>query len=202
MAQPVRYRKVHRDNIRRITDPALKRLAYKAGAKRVSGLLYEELRGILKVHLENILRRAATSLEFDKRKTLQLKDVELALQEMGVTYGGVAGMSCKVRSKVGGKTRRDKPGTDAMRQIKYYQKHADCLMLPKAPFERLEKEIMQDYLDDFRLGHKAVIAVQAAAEAYLVEILREAVKVAIAAGRETVMPKDLQLVRQIRKERA
>ena len=48
-----RYRKVLRDNIQGITKNALQRLAYKAGVKMMGGLCYEELRGVMKVFLEN-----------------------------------------------------------------------------------------------------------------------------------------------------
>ena len=47
-----RHRKVLRDNIQGITKPAIHRLARRGGAKRTSGLIYEETRGVLKVFLE------------------------------------------------------------------------------------------------------------------------------------------------------
>ena len=46
-----RHRKVLRDNIQGITKPAIRRLARRGGVKRISGLIYEETRGVLKVHL-------------------------------------------------------------------------------------------------------------------------------------------------------
>merc|ERR1712062_714362 len=48
-----RHRKVLRDNIQGITKPAIRRLARRGGVKRISGLIYEETRGVLKVFLEN-----------------------------------------------------------------------------------------------------------------------------------------------------
>ena len=44
-----RHRKVLRDNIQGITKPAIRRLAHRGGVKRISGLIYEETRGVLKV---------------------------------------------------------------------------------------------------------------------------------------------------------
>ncbi len=44
-----RHRKVLRDNIQGITKPAIRRLARRGGVKRISGLIYEETRGVLKV---------------------------------------------------------------------------------------------------------------------------------------------------------
>ena len=55
-----RHRKVLRDNIQGITKPAIRRLARRGGVKRISGLIYEETRGVLKVFLENVIRDAVS----------------------------------------------------------------------------------------------------------------------------------------------
>merc|ERR1712087_811599 len=65
-----RHRKVLRDNIQGITKPAIRRLARRGGAKRISGLIYEETRGVVKVFLENVIRDAVTYTEHAKRKTV------------------------------------------------------------------------------------------------------------------------------------
>ncbi|KAK3542576.1 hypothetical protein QTP86_030522 [Hemibagrus guttatus] len=52
-----RHRKVLRDNIQGITKPAIRRLARRGGVQRISGLIYEETRGVLKVFLENVTLR-------------------------------------------------------------------------------------------------------------------------------------------------
>ena len=41
-----RHRKILRDNIQGITKPAIRRLARRGGVKRISGLIYEETRGV------------------------------------------------------------------------------------------------------------------------------------------------------------
>ncbi|UYV79271.1 hypothetical protein LAZ67_17001875 [Cordylochernes scorpioides] len=61
-----RHRKDLRDNIQRITKPAIRRLVRRGGVKRISGLIYEETRGVLKVYLENVIRDALHV----KRKTV------------------------------------------------------------------------------------------------------------------------------------
>jgi histone H4 len=55
-----RHRKVLRDNIQGITKPAIRRLARRGGVKRISGLINEETRGVLKGFLENVIRDAVT----------------------------------------------------------------------------------------------------------------------------------------------
>ena len=62
-----RHRKVLRDNIQGITKPAIRRLARRGGVKRISGLIYEETRGVLKVFLENVVRDAVTYTEHARR---------------------------------------------------------------------------------------------------------------------------------------
>ncbi|TKA51397.1 Histone H4, partial [Rhodotorula sp. CCFEE 5036] len=65
---------VLRDNIQGITKPAIRRLARRGGVKRISGLIYEETRGVLKIFLENIIRDSVTYTEHAKRKTVTSLD--------------------------------------------------------------------------------------------------------------------------------
>ena len=62
-----RHRKVLRDNIQGITKPAIRRLARRGGVKRISGLIYEETRGVLKVfcHLTSNFFTCSTALNVD-----------------------------------------------------------------------------------------------------------------------------------------
>ncbi|MBN3312380.1 H4 protein, partial [Atractosteus spatula] len=82
-----RHRKVLRDNIQGIT----RRLARRGGVKRISGLIYEETRGVLKVFLENVIRDAVTYTEHAKRKTVTAMDVVYALKRQGRTLYGFGG---------------------------------------------------------------------------------------------------------------
>ncbi|XP_045072582.1 histone H4-like [Coregonus clupeaformis] len=85
-----RHCKVLRDNIQGITKPAIRRLAARR-VKRISGLIYEETRGVLKVILENVIRDAVTYTEHAKRKTVTAMDVVYALKRQGRTlycFGG------------------------------------------------------------------------------------------------------------------
>ena len=56
-------RKVLRDNIQGITKPAIRRLARRGRVKRISGLIYEETRGVPKIFLENVISDAVTNTE-------------------------------------------------------------------------------------------------------------------------------------------
>ncbi|XP_012477440.1 histone H4-like [Gossypium raimondii] len=94
-----RHRKVLRDNIQGITKPAIRRLARRGGVKRISGLIYEETRGVLKIFLENVIRDAVTYTEHARRKTVTAMDVVYALKRQGRTlYGfGVLNSTAKIR---------------------------------------------------------------------------------------------------------
>merc|ERR1719357_2074236 len=86
-----RHRKVLRDNIQGITKPAIGRLARRGGVKRISGLIYDETRGVLKTFMENVVRDAVTYCDYSKRKTVTALDVVYALKRNGRTIYGFGG---------------------------------------------------------------------------------------------------------------
>ena len=99
------------------------------------------------------------------------------------------------------KPHRYRPGTVALREIRRYQKSTE-LLIRKLPFQRLVREIAQDFKTDLRFQGSAVMALQEASEAYLVGLFEDTNLCAIHAKRVTIMPKDIQLARRIRGERA
>ena len=110
---------------------------------------------------------------------------------------------------------RYKPGTQALREIRRYQKTTQ-LLIRKLPFARLVREVERDFTKEgaatttattpssltpppaFRWQAEALLALQEAAEGYLVGLFEDANLCAIHAKRVTVMPKDVQLARRIR----
>ncbi|KAG9331835.1 hypothetical protein JZ751_016905 [Albula glossodonta] len=98
------------------------------------------------------------------------------------------------------KPHRYRPGTVALREIRRYQKSTE-LLIRKLPFQRLVREIAQDFKTDLRFQSSAVMALQEASEAYLVGLFEDTNLCAIHAKRVTIMPKDIQLARRIRGER-
>nr|XP_049704295.1 uncharacterized protein LOC126056186 [Helicoverpa armigera] len=203
-----RHRKVLRDNIQGITKPAIRRLARRGGVKRISGLIYEETRGVLKVFLENVIRDAVTYTEHAKRKTVTAMDVVYALKRQGRTLTHaptaphrrtycliMARTKQTARKSTGGKAPRKqlatkaarksapatggvkkphryRPGTVALREIRRYQKSTE-LLIRKLPFQRLVREIAQDFKTDLRFQSSAVMALQEASEAYLVGLFED-----------------------------
>ena len=98
------------------------------------------------------------------------------------------------------KPHRFRPGTVALREIRKFQKTTD-LLIRKLPFQRLVREIAQDFKTDLMWQSGAILALQEASEAYLVGLFEDTNLCAIHAKRVTILPKDIQLARRIRGER-
>ena len=93
--------------------------------------------------------------------------------------------------------RQFRPGTVALREIRKYQKSTE-LLLPKLPFQRLIREIAQNFKGELRFHASALHAIQEAAEMYMVGVFEDANLCAIHCGRVTLMNKDIQLCIRIR----
>ena len=99
------------------------------------------------------------------------------------------------------KKHRFRPGTVALREIRKYQKNTE-LLIRKLPFQRLVREIAEDQVSSrfptgVRFQAAAVMALQEASESYLIKKLADSNLEAIHAKRVTIMPKDMQLARNI-----
>ena len=96
---------------------------------------------------------------------------------------------------------RYRPGTRALMEIRKYQRSTH-LLLRKLPFSRLVREILREYFArpgwEFRWQAQAMLAIQEAAESYLVRLFEDANLCAIHAKRVTIMRRDIQLARRIR----
>ena len=77
-----------KDVILGITKPAIRRLARRGGVKRISGLIYEETRNVLKLFLQNVVKDAVTYTEYARRKTVTAMDIIYALKRQGRTLYG------------------------------------------------------------------------------------------------------------------
>ena len=99
------------------------------------------------------------------------------------------------------KPHRYRAGTAALKDIRHFQK-TSALLIQKLPFQRLVREITQDFKTDLQFQSAAILCLQEAVEAYLVRLFDDANLCAIHARRVTIMPKDIQLARRIRGEQA
>ena len=98
------------------------------------------------------------------------------------------------------KPHRYRPGTVALREIRRYQKSTD-LLVPRAPFQRLVRNICADLDHELRFQSQALLALQEATEAYVVGVFEDTNLCAIHAKRMTIQKKDMDLARRIRGDR-
>ena len=96
----------------------------------------------------------------------------------------------------GKKPCRYRPGTVTLREIHRYQMSME-LLIRRLPFQRLVREIAQDYRLRLNFACGAILALQEAAEAYLVGLFKDTNLCAIHTKHITIMPKDIQLARHI-----
>lgn len=92
---------------------------------------------------------------------------------------------------------RFKPGTVALRQIRKLQKTTDT-QIPALAFQRLVREIAQEYRADLRFSKAGMESLQEAAEAFLVDVYGDANLLTIHRNKVTVGPRDMQLAVHIR----
>ncbi|XP_030331334.1 histone H3-like centromeric protein A [Strigops habroptila] len=95
--------------------------------------------------------------------------------------------------------RRFRPGQRVLQEIRRYQSSTRLLLRP-APFARLVREICLIFTRgvDYRWQSMALMALQEAAEAFLVRLLEDAYLCSLHARRVTLFPRDLQLARRLR----
>uniref|UniRef100_A0A0N5AY83 Histone domain-containing protein n=1 Tax=Syphacia muris TaxID=451379 RepID=A0A0N5AY83_9BILA len=100
------------------------------------------------------------------------------------------------------KKRRYKIGRKALSEIRHLQRTTD-LLIPRFPFQRLVREVAQNFSSEtgtLRFQGSALLALQEAAEVYLTCLFEDANLAAIHAKRVTIFPRDIQFVRRIRGE--
>ena len=85
---PLRHRKILRDSLDGITKADIRRLARRGGVRRLSGVVYHEVRGVLKLYLQKIMHSAVIYATYAKRKTVTVYDVIYALKREGRTLFG------------------------------------------------------------------------------------------------------------------
>lgn len=96
--------------------------------------------------------------------------------------------------------RRHRPGTRALQEIRKFQNSTDFL-IPKLPFARVVRELTQRFWSRefaFRYTVEALIALQTAAEAYIVGLFEDGILCATHAKRVTLQVKDIQLAMRLR----
>ncbi|KAL3067970.1 hypothetical protein niasHT_037960 [Heterodera trifolii] len=92
-----------------------------------------------------------------------------------------------------------KRGALALQEIRKFQESVN-LLIPRSTFFRVVREVTMKIADGIRWQGKALLALQTMAECHLVNMFEDVNMCALHAGRVTIMPKDIALVRKIRGE--
>lgn len=134
---------------------------------------------------------------------------------------GPAGNAVRLATQPEGRKRRKRSGTVALREIRRYQgkcsietdpdgkeskmiirdgrkKDATRLIIPKASFQRLVREIAQQCMKDARMTVEALEALQTAAESHLVRVFQDSNLSCVNDKRQTLLLKDMRLAQLIR----
>ena len=104
------------------------------------------------------------------------------------------------KPNIGGvkKPKRYRPGTVALREIRKYQRGTG-LLIRKLPFQRLTREIMHSMKPDYRIQSNALLALQTAAETYLIDMFGDINLLSIHdRNRVTIQVKDIVLWKQLK----
>ena len=92
------------------------------------------------------------------------------------------------------KPKRYRPGTVALREIRKYQKSTE-LLIRKLPFQRVVREVIVGLFphESYRIQSTALLALQEAAEDYLVRMFSQVNDLAIHGKRVTIKPEDIYI---------
>ena len=200
-----RHRKLLHDNVQGITRPAIRRLANRAGIERCSTGVYEETRDLIKQALERILSKVVVFTQTARRRTIKVEDLENALELMGIhllakhDISGCGNPAPKKKNDDGEEKRahRFRPGTRTRQHIRYQQKNSDCLAFRKLSFERLVREVAQEYIEDVNFAKLVFPTIQLVIETHLTRFFEKAGLCVKHADRTTLTTKDVQLVRRV-----
>jgi histone H3/H4 len=208
----VKSTKKVRSTIDGLTEPAIRRMARKAGVGRISSSVYDYTRGTIKFISEKIARAAVNSMKFNGRKTIKDEDIVAAVHfvyndevyfppnfsaEGCDVYKGGKGKKIESKAEAKKKPHKWKSGTVVLREIRYYQKGPDCANFPKLSFARFFRKICMDFVDEVRFSRSAMALAQVFIEKKIILLFDNAYRIALVSDSITLMPKHLNVARII-----
>jgi len=194
---PVRRARVTLKNAN-IAKPSLVRVARRAGVVSLQELMYPEMRRIINMQIDNIIKFAYIFAKYRDRKTITFDDVKLALERLGLKVWGVNRIEKVNRSglKTTSPKRKIQRGTKAVREVKKYQQ-SSSLLIARAPIERLIRKSMGSWSRNFRIEARAISLIHVVVEKQMTQLLAKSQLAAIHAKRKTVQTKNVSLIRKL-----
>ena len=195
----------------KITKSALQRILKRCGV-RLIGNVFSLLRLIIKDFSTIIVGKMFVFMDISKRRTFQIEDLKSALRILGIEL--VAGLnenskgelislqSCKSIGKSGPNKKNKLESnisneTKTNRVINYYQKNSDCLAIPKSNFNFLIRKLSEDFGENLRFSEGVIDLLQLVVEDYIIKLCKKAYMCSIYSNRDTLYPKDIELVLNI-----
>jgi len=185
-----KQKKILRDSIYGMSDAAIAKLAYTAGIAELDNNSNEEIRGLIKVKMENVLRKSILYVEYYRKRTLDEYMVAASISPK-MWSADPKGKSCKSPKK--SKSKKRGSVFNVLSQIRFYQKRSDCLLLPILPFKKLAREVSQDFKTDLSFTKNSMIILQYSIENFVIDTLKKALKNALHAGRTRVDESDIRM---------
>ena len=180
-----------------ISKEAFRRIANRAGAKTISGAVFEELRGHMRVFVNHVIKKTAIIVRYKDRSVIQAKDVAHVLENMNLTIYDTDEHGRLKKCDLFHPSKKQKQDI-GIERIKFYQKQADCVLIEPAVFTRHIQIITRDDVDNLKWSPSALNIMQIATEHFLHDLISAAMLCMIHANRVTLQPKDLWLVAKIR----
>ena len=185
-----KQKKILRDSIHGMSDAAIAKLAYTAGIAELDSNSNEEIRGLLKAKMENVLRKSILYVEYYRKKTVDEYMIAASISPK-MWSSDPKGKSCKSPKK--SKSKKKGSVFNVLSQIRFYQKRSDCLLLPILPFKRFAREVSQDFRIDVSFTKNSMIILQYSIENFVIDTLKKALKNALHAGRTRVDEADIRM---------
>jgi len=184
-----------KDNIQGITSSAIKRLAKQAGVSRVSSLVYEEARGLLKEELTNVLGKSITLTEHLKKRTVDSRSVCASIPSHMYTSKSVYKIFKSYKKDPNTKKRRS--GV-VLREIKHFQKQYGTFLIRKVPFGRVVREIAQDFKTGLRFTKGSLSFLQTYIETFMVDFLRNCARIMQHYGKISLSVREFKAARELK----
>jgi histone H3/H4 len=153
-----------------------------------------ELKDVIEDRLEIILKKAATLIEYNKKKIFSEKILEQTFDQFNIKMFGAEYENLK-RCK----TDKSKP-KNVIKTIRFLQKQSDCVYISKSGFKRLVTSILGYFKDNIKVSEAASLMLQIYFENKTIDLIGNANLVAIHAGRKTLFPIDVRITIKLVKD--
>jgi len=155
---------------RALTKPAFLRIIREFDIKNVNHLVYEELRGELKVKLEELIYKLDILLKYRKKKTISINDVMFLINDPKLFLKNFNLEKCKKGETV------------------------ECLYFQKTPFTELIQLVLQYMNCNYYLKKGVPILIQYYIETFLKDILKKSKLIIYSRQKKTLLPRDIRLI--------